>query len=281
MRGVPTLVLTTLGGVLLWACGGEPSAPAPHPGGVISYQEAPYVVARLLRPEDIDPALLKAAGEITTTEGATAPAYTCAEGAGERCAAAEWETVLKGESGWQIWEPAAVAAARGDLAAALNVSESAIAVVQVAAVDWPDACLGRPGPGEACAQVITPGFLVRLEAQGVGYEYHTNLAGDALRRAGAPAAPPTFESGGPKLNRDAAVAAAVADLARRLGVPAQDILVASVELRQWPDACLGLPEPGELCAQVLTLGFAVTLQFDDASYGYRTNADGSVLRAEP
>ncbi len=283
MRGISTLALTTMGATLLWACGGEPSPPAgpQPPAGVVSYQQAPYVVARILSPNDLDRSLLTPGGDVTTVEGRTVPAYACPEVGAGRCDAAEWEIVLEGEAGWQVWEPAAVAEARADLAAALGVPEASIDIVQVAAVDWPDACLGLPAPGEACAEVITPGFLVRLQAQGVAYEYHTDLAGEALRRAGAPGPPPTPDAGGPKLNRDAAVEAAVADLARRLGVSAQDIALAGAELRQWADACLGLPAPGELCAQVITPGFAITLQFADASYRYRTNADGSAVRPEP
>lgn len=53
-----------------------------------------------------------------------------------------------------------------------------IAVERVEAVDWPDACLGIPSDGEACAEVVTPGFRVRLAG---GLTYHTDYSGDVRR----------------------------------------------------------------------------------------------------
>jgi len=44
-------------------------------------------------------------------------------------------------------------------------------------VEWPDSCLGVSTPGLACSQILTPGYLVTLQANGQQYEYHTN--GDA------------------------------------------------------------------------------------------------------
>jgi hypothetical protein len=41
-------------------------------------------------------------------------------------------------------------------------------------VDWSDTSLGCPEPGMMYAQVITPGFLVMIEAEGQQYEYHTD-----------------------------------------------------------------------------------------------------------
>ena len=42
------------------------------------------------------------------------------------------------------------------------------------AVEWSDASLGCPQEGFMYAQVITPGYLIILEAQGEQYEYHTD-----------------------------------------------------------------------------------------------------------
>lgn len=283
-------------GVTSGCGGGEPSPPTPTPEltpalppvvptpgaeGRVIYQDAPYVIARIIDRTYVDRSLLEPAGEVTAIGGTTAPAFSCPVGRPKGCDVASWEVATEGEAAWYIWEPSAVASARKDLALALGVREAAVTVTQVAAVDWPDACLGLPAAGEACAEVITPGFLVRLEARGVAYEYHTDLTGERMRRAGAPSTPqPTPETVGPKSNRDAAAEAAASDLARRLGVPRQDIGVEDVRERQWPDACLGLPGPGELCAQVITPGFAVTLRYSGALYVYRTNADGGVLRPE-
>ena len=41
-------------------------------------------------------------------------------------------------------------------------------------VEWPDACLGIAQRDVACAEVITPGYRIILEANGATYEYHTD-----------------------------------------------------------------------------------------------------------
>ena len=48
---------------------------------------------------------------------------------------------------------------------------------------------------------------------------------------------------------------------------------------QWPDACLGLPEAGEACAQVITPGYEVTLRLDDNVSVYRTDEGANVRLA--
>jgi hypothetical protein len=64
--------------------------------------------------------------------------------------------------------------AKEDLARRLGLSPGEIAVTSVEAVEWPDASLGCPQPDMTYAQVITPGYLIVLEAAGQTYEYHTN-----------------------------------------------------------------------------------------------------------
>ena len=69
----------------------------------------------------------------------------------------------------------AVQAAKEDLA---NTYEGRtvdeVTLVSIAAKDWPDACLGVPKAGEACAQVITPGYDIVLDLDGAHYFYHTD-----------------------------------------------------------------------------------------------------------
>jgi len=73
-------------------------------------------------------------------------------------------------------------ASRADLAKSLAIDPLSISLVGTVPVDWPDACLGVTGPDEVCAQVVTPGFLVRLEVGGVEYEYHTNQDASSIRQ---------------------------------------------------------------------------------------------------
>ena len=68
----------------------------------------------------------------------------------------------------------AAARARGDLAARLGVAESEIATESVADADFPDANFGANMAGEMSAQMITPGWRIRLKAGGQTYEYRAN-----------------------------------------------------------------------------------------------------------
>ncbi len=79
--------------------------------------------------------------------------------------------------------PGAALSAQQLLAAQLGKAVEAIRIVRTERVDWPDACLGIETPGLMCAQVITPGFRVLLEADGKRYEFHTDLSGSDVRLA--------------------------------------------------------------------------------------------------
>lgn len=64
--------------------------------------------------------------------------------------------------------------ARDEVAARAGVRPEAVQVVRVEAVDWPDTSLGCPQPGMLYAQVVTPGYLIVVEASGKRYEFHTD-----------------------------------------------------------------------------------------------------------
>jgi hypothetical protein len=63
-----------------------------------------------------------------------------------------------------------------DLARAINVDVGSVAVSSVIAIQFNDASLGYPQPGQNYAQVVTPGFIVNLSVAGRIYEYHTDTA---------------------------------------------------------------------------------------------------------
>lgn len=72
------------------------------------------------------------------------------------------------------------------LAQQLSTDTSQIKVISVEAVDWPDACLGVNLQGRVCAQVITPGYRIILQALGKQYEYHTDQSGGNVILASSP-----------------------------------------------------------------------------------------------
>ncbi len=67
-----------------------------------------------------------------------------------------------------------VTRAKDDLAERLNIDFSEISLLNADAVNWADGSLGCPEPGMLYAQVITPGYLIRLEANGAIFEYHAS-----------------------------------------------------------------------------------------------------------
>lgn len=64
-----------------------------------------------------------------------------------------------------------------------GVATDAIEVTRVEKREWPDASLGCPRPGHAYAEVITPGYLIVVEAMGEHREYHTDERGNIVRCA--------------------------------------------------------------------------------------------------
>lgn len=63
-----------------------------------------------------------------------------------------------------------------DLAQRLGVPVSEIVVLEAIAVVWSDASLGCPREGMQYAQVLTPGYLIRLQSGEQEFEYHASQA---------------------------------------------------------------------------------------------------------
>jgi hypothetical protein len=75
-----------------------------------------------------------------------------------------------------------------------------------------------------------------------------------------------------------AVAAAIEALSQSLGSDPTSIQVTGFEPVEWPDACLGLPEAGELCAQAVTPGWQIRLTAGTRTYEARTDLLGQKVR---
>ncbi len=91
--------------------------------------------------------------------------------------------------------------------------------------------------------------------------------------AGAPAALPS----GVPTEAVPAATAAVQSLARRLGIPAAQITVATVTAHEWPTPALGCPQGGHAYAQVITPGYIVILATGGASYEYHVDMAGHAI----
>lgn len=69
------------------------------------------------------------------------------------------------------------------LAENLDLQESEITVISSEVFEFSDACLGITLEGVMCAQVITPGRIIVLEADGIQYEYHISEDGERVQPA--------------------------------------------------------------------------------------------------
>jgi hypothetical protein len=69
------------------------------------------------------------------------------------------------------------------------------------------------------------------------------------------------------------VALAKEDLVQRLGLGVDQIEVQSVTPADFPDASLGVPEPGQVYAQVITPGYVIELTVADQTYRYHASSE--------
>jgi hypothetical protein len=69
------------------------------------------------------------------------------------------------------------------LAMNLGLQESSISVLSSSDVEFSDSCLGVAMQDVMCAQVITPGKIIVLEAEGVQYTYHVSTDGSLVQPA--------------------------------------------------------------------------------------------------
>ncbi|MEO1395735.1 MAG: hypothetical protein AAFV90_22780 [Cyanobacteria bacterium J06634_5] len=63
-------------------------------------------------------------------------------------------------------------------------------------------------------------------------------------------------------------------------VPAGQLEITTTEAADWPDACLGLGGPDEMCAQMMTAGWAVTVTDGQQTWQYRTDLDGLQIKLD-
>jgi hypothetical protein len=71
-----------------------------------------------------------------------------------------------------------IAKAKDDLAQRLSIAVDQINGIEAKAVTWSNSSLGCPQPGMMYAEVLTPGYLILLNANGQDYEYHAGKGSD-------------------------------------------------------------------------------------------------------
>ena len=76
----------------------------------------------------------------------------------------------------------AILSAMQALNQATSIPEDEIIIISIESVQWSDSCLGLARSTEMCAEVITPGWIIILEADDKNYEFHTDLSGENIRQ---------------------------------------------------------------------------------------------------
>lgn len=124
----------------------------------------------------------------------------------------------------------------------------------------------------ACGPAPTPtpstGFLSPVEQPTVTLPESSDLPPESVRELSAPQA-------------QSVAATAIADLAARLGLPAESIKVVTVREVTWPDASLGCPQPGMMYAQVLVDGLQVVLEAEGRTYAYHGRSPNDLFLCGP
>jgi len=139
---------------------------------------------------------------------------------------------------------------------------------------WPAAFRSKLAPGAYTLTWSTPdhgGLVVDfsiVELEGwlyLGEEWMRTTAGEPIpdeREHGA------FRS---------LVSLAKVNLAQRLGIDPEAVTVQGLEETEFPDASLGVPEPGKVYAQVLTPGYTIKLLAGSETYAYHVSSERLVF----
>lgn len=159
------------------------------------------------------------------------------------------------------------------LAEHLNVPVNTISVDTIRTVDWRDSSIGCPQPDQAYLQVITPGHKITLRHDGAFHFVH-EANGNAfvcVRQKSADGFPQTVAlEWGPQ------AVAARTDLAGKLGVAADKIIIGNVEGTTFSDGSLACPEPGVDYEQGDRPGYVITLRHGSRDYTYHADNDRAV-----
>lgn len=130
---------------------------------------------------------------------------------------------------------------------------------------WPGAFAARLAAGAYQLTWGAPAYgSVTVDFTIVELEGRLYLGREAIEHTGAAAAPDEREYGA----LQSLVDLARVNLAQRLEVDPEAVAVQSIDETEFPDASLGVPEPGELYAQVLTPGLIITLAVDGETHTY-------------
>lgn len=66
-----------------------------------------------------------------------------------------------------------------------------------------------------------------------------------------------------------------------LKTPVESLKLESIEPKDWPNGCLGLPEQAEVCTEAITPGWLLVFTANGQQYRFRIDKSGTIVRQEP
>jgi hypothetical protein len=82
----------------------------------------------------------------------------------------------------------------------------------------------------------------------------------------------------PPLDTPEAITDILKNLAEQSGIDPAKIEIISFVETEWPNACLGLAGPDEMCAEVITPGWKIVLAAGEDVYEFHTDQSGANIR---
>ncbi|WP_107667176.1 hypothetical protein [Cyanothece sp. BG0011] len=70
------------------------------------------------------------------------------------------------------------------------------------------------------------------------------------------------------------------DITSNNTIESENLQVTQTEANTWPDGCLGLAKPDEMCTQALVEGWRITVTDGQTTWVYRTDQTGQTVRTE-
>jgi hypothetical protein len=160
----------------------------------------------------------------------------------------------------------AILLAKATLSRALGLGEERMQIEEVRRVEWPDASLGCPQKGTSYAQVVVPGYSIRVTIDAASHSVHV---GDGQAVLCGQEVSPNAEKHMQLVVRVQALAQG--DLASRLKVEVRDVKVNRLRPATWPSTSLGCPEAGRSYNAVETRGFVIELGHAGKTYRYHSD----------
>ncbi|MEO0345763.1 MAG: hypothetical protein AAF229_05850 [Pseudomonadota bacterium] len=156
----------------------------------------------------------------------------------------------------------------------MDIPISQVTVISVRPVEWPDSSIGCPQPGQAYAQVMTPGHKIAVRARGEIHVMHEAGGKPFLCKRSKAVTELTPKR---ELVWAAMATKAREDLASQLGVGVENIRVLDARRKRFEDASLECPDAGVSYAVTPVEGYVIVLRHGQRLFSYNTDLDRVVL----